>query len=127
MGETRDLIGIYGAVDREAARNPEARKAVAQLLPAYEGEDPDVHWFDDFVDWTKDRRRIQTREEPYPELEEALKGLGQREEEPRPRLKARRLFAIDQVMAIYDPAHTTPSATTAAQKRSTMPLQGQIA
>jgi hypothetical protein len=117
MGETRDLIGIYGAVDREAARDPEARKAVAQLLPVYEGDDEElgkVHWFDDFVAWTNERRQDGSRD-AFPELKEALEGLAGEEPEskpeakgrkpqakrrqrqvkkPRPRMRARRLFAI---------------------------------
>jgi hypothetical protein len=89
MGETRDLIGIYGAVDRAAADDPEARIRVARLLPLY--LDPDLRWFDDFEAWTEHKREDST-EPPFPPLEESLAGMSERE--PRGRARARRLFAI---------------------------------
>jgi hypothetical protein len=123
MGETRDLIGIYGAVDREAARNPEARKAVAQLLPAYEGEDPDVHWFDDFVDWTNERRRDRSRG-AVPDLEEALKSLAGREGKPRPRLRARRLFAIALAARAFPERVRDPDGDLAQYARDALQVEG---
>lgn len=89
MGETRDLVGIYGAVDRAAAGDPEARDRVARLLPAY--LDPDFRWFDEFEAWTEEKREDFT-EPPFAPLEESLAGMSERV--PRGRMRARRLFAI---------------------------------
>jgi hypothetical protein len=126
MGETRDLIGIYGAVDREAARDPEARKRVAQLLPVYEGDDEElgkVHWFDDFVDWTNERRQDESRE-ALPDLEEALKSLAGREGEPRPRLKARRLFAIALAARAFPERVRDPGGDLAEYARDALQVDG---
>jgi hypothetical protein len=89
MGETRDLIGIYGAVDRAAADDPEARARVARLLPPY--LDPDLRWFDEFEAWTEDKRE-ESAEAPFPSLGESLAGMSERV--PHGRRRARRLFAI---------------------------------
>jgi hypothetical protein len=54
MGELRDLIGIYGAIDQAVAEEPERRRRVARLLRVYGRSD--VRWFDEFVRWTEDLR-----------------------------------------------------------------------
>jgi hypothetical protein len=89
MSETRDLIGIYGAVDRAAADDAETRARVARLLPLY--RDPDLRWFDEFEAWTE-RKREESTEPPFPALEESLVGMSERV--PLGRRRARRLFAI---------------------------------
>jgi len=89
MGEIRDLIGIYGAIDRATMEESERRARVSQLLPVY--QHPDVHWFDDFEEWTNAKRE-DTEEPPFPSFEDALRGLAG--VEPRGRMRARRLFAI---------------------------------
>lgn len=89
MGETKDLIGIYGAIDRAVAEEPERRARAARLLPVY--AKPDVRWFDEFEAWADEKRGAHDRQ-PIPSLPEALRGLGATES--RGRMRARRLFAI---------------------------------
>jgi hypothetical protein len=93
MGETRDLIGIYGAIDRAVESNPEIRPRVSRLLPVYRNED--VHWFEDFEAWTSEKREdagVSGEAPPFPEPDEALEELSRIE--PRGRMRARRLFAV---------------------------------
>jgi hypothetical protein len=89
MGETRDLIGIYGAVDRAAADDAVTRDRVARLLPLY--RDPELHWFDEFEAWTEHKREDST-DPPFPSRDESLAGMAARA--PRGRMRSRRLFAI---------------------------------
>ncbi len=89
MGELRDLIGIYGAIDRKVAEDAERRAAVSNLLWLY--REP-VRWFDDFVAWTQELRQDDRRGSPFPSLEEALRDLA--DIEPEGRMRARRLWVI---------------------------------
>lgn len=91
MGEIRDLVGIFGAIDRAAAENAHVRQAVGRLLPLYRRSD--VRWFDDFEAWTKELRAEQSDTPPFPEsLDEALNGLAGTP--TKGRMMARRMFAI---------------------------------
>lgn len=93
MSETRDLIGIYGAIDRAVANDPSLRDSVARLLPIYANED--VRWFDTFEKWTLEKREqagAETSEPPFPEPAQGLKNLARRA--PRARMRARRIFAV---------------------------------
>jgi hypothetical protein len=91
MGEIRDLVGIFGAIDRAAAADAHVRQAVGRLLPLYRRSD--VRWFDDFEAWTKELRSEQSDTPPFPEsLDEALDGLAKTP--PKGRMMARRMFAI---------------------------------
>lgn len=91
MGETSDLIGIYGAIDRAVAADAGRRAPVSRLLPAYRRAGSDAHWFDDFERWTN-RKRAEDAGEPFPSLDQALR---ERAGVPaRGRMRARRLFAI---------------------------------
>ena len=110
MGETRDLIGIYGAVDRAAADDPETRARVARLLPLY--LDPDLRWFDDFEAWTEHKREEST-EPPFPPLEESLAGMWERV--PRGRQPARRLFAIAVAIQAFPGLRESDLAVRAVQ------------
>src|SRR5688572_4840002 len=90
MSEIRNLIGVYGHIDRTAAADSERRAAVSQVLPLY--RDPQVEWFEDFQAWTRELRPDTPRDEAFPSRDEALKALA--EIEPRGRMRARRMFAI---------------------------------
>src|SRR3954453_11944970 len=70
MGEIRDLVGIFGAIDRTAAADSHVREAVGRLLPLYRRSD--VRWFDDFEAWTKELRPEESDTPPFPtSLDEA--------------------------------------------------------
>jgi hypothetical protein len=96
MGETREIIGIYGAIDRAVARDPETRARVVELLPVYES-DAALGWFDQFEEWTVRKREDRTESAPFPaSIDEAMAGLAGRtesDEPPTPRQRARRLWA----------------------------------
>jgi hypothetical protein len=92
MGEIRNLIGIYGAIDRVVDEDAGRRTDVSRLLPVY-GRDKDVRWFDEFDRYTREHREAQSDVPPFPEtLEEALTGLA--EIPPRGRMRARRMWAV---------------------------------
>ncbi len=92
MSEIRDLMGIYGEIDRALLRDPERRAPVARFFPFY--RDADAQWFDEFEAWIATKRVEGSREALFPSLEEALQNLAFIETQPRPRMRARRLFAI---------------------------------
>jgi hypothetical protein len=94
MGETSDLIAIYGAVDKAVQEHPDRRAAVARVLPLYRR--PAVHWFDQFEQWMHDRQeRAHARRRRLPTLQEALNDLAKPEnQKSRPRMRARRLLAL---------------------------------
>jgi hypothetical protein len=88
MRELSDLVGIFGAIDREVLNRPERRDPVSRVLPPYESDA--VHWFDTFEQWVKDEEHID--EAPFPDLDAALRDLA--EIPPRGRMRARRLWTI---------------------------------
>jgi hypothetical protein len=91
MGEIRDLVGIFGAVDRAAAADPAVRAKLGRVLPLYRRSD--VRWFDDFEAWTKELRSEESDTPPFPtNVDEALEGLA--ETPTRGRGMARRMLAI---------------------------------
>jgi hypothetical protein len=89
MNETAAIVGIYGAVD-EAVKGGRQREAVARLLPQY--GDRGFSWYDEFKRWIASKHEVAGPREAFPELEPALKILG--EQTPVCRMRARRLFAI---------------------------------
>ncbi len=91
MGELRDLIGIYGAIDRQVAKESEARADVSRLVHVYGEGDVPPQWFDDFERWTEELR-TDKEGPPFPELEDALRDLG--DIRPEGRMRARRLWVI---------------------------------
>jgi hypothetical protein len=113
MGEIRDLIGVYAAVDRAVA-DTERRDAVSQLLPLY--RDPEVQWFEEFEAWTRELRPDVPAEEAFVSRDEALADLARIE--PRGRMRARRMFAIAAATRA-DPelAHGDGAALAAAALR----------
>jgi hypothetical protein len=116
LGETGGLIGIYGAVDRAVAQDPERRDGVARLLPVY--RDPDVRWFDEFEEWVG--RRLGAP--PFPSLEAALSRLGEHTA-PSPRMRARRLFAIALATRAF-PELRDPHGDLAARARVALAVEG---
>jgi hypothetical protein len=97
VGEISDLVGIYGAIDRAIADDPDLRDRVASRLPIY--HDSDVRWFDAFEAWTRELQVKHAGAEsqelpdpPFPSLEDALRELGEIPAEGR--MRARRLMAI---------------------------------
>ena len=98
MGEIRDLVGIFGAIDRAAAADPNVRQAVGRIIPLYRRSD--VRWFDDFVAWTKELRTEQSDTPPFPEsLDVALNGLAGTP--TKGRMMARRMFAIAAALQAF--------------------------
>lgn len=105
MGETSDLVAIYGAVDRAVAEDPARRRRVAQVLPAYEDRDA-VGWFDPFEAWA---RRKSGNDEAIPSLEAALRDLAEPEQRPVGRMQARRILAIAALVRAR-PEYADPSS-----------------
>jgi hypothetical protein len=91
MGEISDLIGVYGDIDLAVVSFPERRAAVAQILPAYESEEA-VGWFARFEDWTVRKRKEQSDEKPFAEVDRALTDLAG--STATGRMRARRMLAI---------------------------------
>jgi hypothetical protein len=128
MSELADFVGIHGAVDRAVVADPARRAAVAQLLPLY--QEPGVQWFDEFEDWTRELREDQS-EDPFPDLKEALRDLGTAEERPRqrerrpprPRMQARRLFAIALAARAF-PELRDPDSELASLARDALRIEG---
>jgi hypothetical protein len=114
MGEIRNLIGVYGHIDRAAVADGERRAAVSQVLPLY--RDPEVQWFEEFQAWTRELRPDTPEDEAFPSRDEALEGLAK--VEPRGRMRARRMFAI-AAAARADPelVHGESAALAAAALR----------
>jgi hypothetical protein len=98
MGELRDLIAIYGEIDRAVAADGSARERVASLLPAYGAED-DVRWYDDFVSWTAERTPGRSEGRSFPSLDAALADLATIT--PQGRMRARRLWAITLAAEVF--------------------------
>jgi|SRR6185437_4250124 len=118
MGETRDLVGIFGAIDRRAAAEPAARARIARLLPLYKRSD--VSWFDDFVTWTKELRAEQSDTEPFPtSLDEALEDLAGTP--TKGRMMARRMFAIAGAVQAFPDTNGTDSSWKGAAARALAP------
>jgi len=101
MAQLKHLLRIYGAIDLVVQDHPDRRGAVSRLLPVY--RDPDVQWFRDFEELTAKRAPEYKRppDEPLELLHQALDGLAddlverQAKGEPeRPRMRARRLYAL---------------------------------
>jgi hypothetical protein len=91
MGEIRDLVGIFGAVDREAAADSSVRARVGRVLPLYRRSD--VRWFDDFEAWTKELRPEHSDTPPFPtSVDEGLEGLAGTPTTGR--MMARRMLAV---------------------------------
>jgi hypothetical protein len=98
--ETAAIVGIYGAVDRAVYENREnrtLREEVAQLLPPY--KDPELRWYDESLQWWKEEAEARGEQpdeaagEPFPEAPAALAQLASAAP-PRPRMRARRMFAL---------------------------------
>lgn len=90
MSEMRDLVAIFGAIDQRLVDSPqETREHVALLLPRY--RDPDVQWYDELVRWVLDHRESD-EQEPFPDLETAVKNLSK--VKPEGRMLARRVLAV---------------------------------
>jgi hypothetical protein len=90
MGELRDLIAIYGEIDRAVAADDGVRAAVAQRVSLY--EDPDAHWYEAFAAWAEDVREDTSGGPAFPPLEEAVRDL--ESIPPRGRMHARRLWVL---------------------------------
>jgi hypothetical protein len=109
MGEISDLIGIYGAIEAAVISDPERRAAVANVLPIY-GDDSlgvaDLAWFDEFVDWAK--QKAGTDDSPIPSADVALRELATIV--PVGRMRARRMLAI-AALARADPRYADRSTT----------------
>jgi hypothetical protein len=86
MSESRDLIGIYGAIDEA---DDEQRSAAGRMVRTF--GDPDLRWFGALVRWAEEQRSDHS-EPPFPGLVEALRSMQQRP--PRGRMRARRLYAL---------------------------------
>jgi hypothetical protein len=122
MSETRDLIGLYGAIDRAVEQEPGRRDPVSRLLPIYEREKPDeVHWFERLAAWT-DRKREDTSRPAFPSLAEALKGLAAAKP-PRGYERTQRLFAI-RVAAHALPEQVGPRGELAELVQSALSVEG---
>jgi len=118
MGEIRDLVGIFGSIDREAAANPAVRARVGRVLPLYRRTD--VRWFDDFEAWTKELRTVQSDTPPFPEsLDEALNGLAGTP--TRGRMMARRMFAIAGALQAFPDVADTESQWKDSAARALAP------
>jgi hypothetical protein len=93
MSETRDLIGIYGAIGKAAAKRPEQ---VQQFVPAFSPENAD--WIDALSKWA-DEKRTDRSEPAFPDLDQALANLAERE--ARGYRRARRLFALGAAVQAF--------------------------
>ena len=120
MSEMRDMVAIFGEIDRALVENREARQAVAQLLPEY--EDPEVQWYDAFVEWVREHREVDEGE-PFPTFEEALEDLGRIR--PEGRMLARRVLAVT-TMARAIPAVREPGAPVREFAGRTLSAAGLI-
>jgi hypothetical protein len=104
MTEIGAIVGIYGAIDQVAWTDENARAAVSVLLPLY--RDPDLHWFDDFEAWLREKK-AKAAGRLFPSLDDALRDLaeldpGRSELDPPPRVSPRRrLFAIAVAMQAF--------------------------
>ena len=91
MGELRDLIGIYGAIDRQVAEDAERARSGVAAAAALPGRRRAV---------VRRLRRLDAgaapgrppEVPPFPSLEEALRDLA--DIEPEGRMRARRLWVI---------------------------------
>src|SRR4051794_96033 len=118
MGEIRDLVGIFGAIDRTAAADSHVREAVGRLLPLYRRSD--VRWFDDFEAWTKELRPEESDTPPFPRsLDEALEGLAGTP--TKGRMMARRMFAIAGAVQAFPDGIDTDSSWKDAAARALAP------
>jgi hypothetical protein len=90
VGETANIVGIYGAIDQavrvdiDVANGRQRRNEVMDLLPAY--RDDDTRWFEPF------REIARPQESSLPEWPEALRGLA--EKPAQGRMRARRLMVV---------------------------------